>query len=213
MPIAGLRQLARLPEVYRRLYVSALTKPEDAFAKRDPKSFTRAEYDRWFCTPYISSIAFQIQQELPGTDVRVIRRVAEGEGQVLTRVQMLLWLVTGAALLAAALAVGASSAASVIERRTEIGLMKALGAGSGIVGFLLAAEQLLLAFVGGGAGYAIGIVLARLLGERIFGAAPEPSLIVLLVILALAALVTLLGSAIPLRRASRYEPAPILRGE
>jgi len=43
---------------------------------------------------------------------------------------MLLWLVTGAALLAAALAVGASSAASVIERRTEIGLMKALGAGS-----------------------------------------------------------------------------------
>jgi ABC-type lipoprotein release transport system permease subunit len=25
--------------------------------------------------------------------------------------------------------------------------------------------------------------------------------------------VTLLGSAIPLRRASRYEPAPILRGE
>ena len=91
--------------------------------------------------------------------------------------------------------------------------MKALGAGSGTVGFLLAAEQLLLAIVGGGAGYALGIILARLLGEKIFGAAPEPSLIVLLVILALAALVTLLGSAIPLRRASRYEPAPILRGE
>jgi ABC-type lipoprotein release transport system permease subunit len=36
---------------------------------------------------------------------------------------------------------------------------------------------------------------------------------VLLVILALAAMVTLLGSAIPLRRAARYEPAPILRGE
>jgi len=36
--------------------------------------------------------------------------------------------------------------------------MKALGAGSGTVGFLLAAEQLLLAFVGGGAGYALGIL-------------------------------------------------------
>jgi putative ABC transport system permease protein len=201
------------PEQYRKLYVSALTKPEDDFAKRDPKTFTPTEYDRWFCTPYISSIALQIQQELPGTDVRVIRRVAEGEGQILARVQMLLWLVTGAALLAAALAVGASSAASVIERRTEIGLMKALGAGSGTVGFLLAAEQLLLAFVGGGVGYALGIVMARLLGEKIFGAAPEPSLIVLLVVLALAALVTLLGSVIPLRRASRIEPAPILRGE
>jgi len=101
----------------------------------------------------------------------------------------------------------------VIERRTEIGLMKALGAGSGMVGFLLAAEQLLLAFVGGGIGYALGIILARLLGQKIFGAAPEPSLIVFLVVIALAAGVTLLGSALPLRRASRYEPAPILRGE
>ena len=213
VPISVAQQLASKPREYRQLYVSALTKPEDAFAKRDPKSFTSAEYDRWFCTPYISSIAFQIQQELPGTDVRVIRRVAEGEGQILMRVQMLLWLVTGAALLAAALAVGASSAASVIERRTEIGLMKALGAGSGTVGFLLAAEQLLLAFVGGGAGYALGIFLARVLGEKIFGAAPQPSLIVFFVVIALAAGVTILGSAIPLRRASRYEPAPILRGE
>jgi len=213
LPLGAAQRLSERIGQYRKLYVSALTKPEDAFAKRDPKSFTPTEYDRWFCTPYISSIAFQIQQELPGTDVRVIRRVAEGEGQVLTRVRMLLWLVTGAALLAAALAVGASAAASVIERRTEIGLMKALGAGSGTVGFLLAAEQLLLAFVGGGIGYALGIILARLLGEKIFGAAPEPSLIVFLVVIALAAAVTLLGSALPLRRASRYQPAPILRGE
>ncbi len=212
-PIAIAQNISAKPGAYRRLYVSALTKPEDAFAKRDPKTFTPKEYDTWFCTPYISSIAFQIQQELPGTDVRVIRRVAEGEGAILTRVRVLLWLVTGAALLAAALAVGASSAASVIERRTEIGLMKALGAGSGTVGFLLAAEQLLLAFVGGGAGYALGIILARLVGEKIFGVAPEPSLIVFFVIIALAAGVTILGSAFPLHRASRYEPAPILRGE
>src|SRR5260370_2897094 len=149
VPLAIAQQLARKPGQYRKLYVSALTKPEDAFAKRDPKTFTPKEYDTWFCTPYISSIAFQIQQELPGTDVRVIRRVAEGEGVILTRVRMFLWLVTGAALLAAALAVGASSADSVIERRTEIGLMKALGSRSATVGFLLAAEQLLLAFVGG----------------------------------------------------------------
>jgi putative ABC transport system permease protein len=198
---------------YRKLYVSALTKPEDDFARRDPKTMNAKEFERWSCSPYVSSIAYSIQQVLPGADVRVIRRVAEGEGQILTRVRMLLWLVTGAALLAAALAVGASAAASVIERRTEIGLMKALGAGSGMVGFLLAAEQLLLAFVGGGIGYALGIILARILGQKIFGAAPEPSLIVFFVVIALAAGVTLLGSALPLRRASRYQPAPILRGE
>jgi putative ABC transport system permease protein len=213
MPLSRVQQLASRLGQYRKLYVSALTKPEDAFAKRDPKSMSADEFERWSCSPYVSSIAYSIKQVLPGADVRVVRRVAEGEGQILTRVRMLLWLVTGAALLAAALAVGASSAASVIERRTEIGLMKALGAASGTVGFLLAAEQLLLAFVGGGVGYALGIVLARLVGEKIFGAAPEPSLMIFFVIIALAAGVTILGSALPLRRASRYEPAPILRGE
>jgi len=211
LPVA--QQLAGQPGMYRRLYVSALTKPEDSFARKDPKSMTPAEFDTWYCTPYISSIALQISEELKGTDVRVIRRVAEGEGNVLSRVRLLLWLVTGAALLAAALAVGASAAASVIERRTEIGLMKALGANSGLVGVLLAAEQLLLAIVGGSIGFGVGILLARVLGQRIFGFAPEPRFFVLLIVLALAALITLLGSAYPLRQASRYDPAPILRGE
>ena len=213
IPLSKAQFLAHEPGQYRKLYVSALTKPEDAFARKDKKTMTPAELDRWYCTPYISSIALQISEELPGTEVRVIRRVAEGEGQILTHVEMLLWLVTLAAMLAAALAVGASSAASVIERQGEIGLMKALGAGSGTVGFLLAAEQLLLAVVAGGVGYALGIVLARLLGEKIFGQAPEPTLLVFFVVIGLAAVVTLLGSAIPLRRASRIEPAPILRGE
>ena len=213
LPLDAAQQLSERIGQYRKLYVSALTKPEDDFGRRDPKTMKPDEFERWSCSPYVSSIAYSIQQVLPGADVRVIRRVAEGEGQILTRVRMLLWLVTGAALLAAALAVGASAAASVIERRTEIGLMKALGAGSGMVGFLLAAEQLLLAFVGGGIGYALGILLARILGQKIFGAAPEPSFIVFFVVIALAAGVTLLGSALPLRRASRYQPAPILRGE
>jgi putative ABC transport system permease protein len=212
-PLTVAQQLADKPGQYRRLYVSALTKPEDDFGRRSPSTMNAAELERWSCTPYPSSIAYQIREVLPGVDARVIRRVAEGEGSILTRVRILLWLATLTALLAAALAVGASSAASVIERRSEIGLMKAIGAGSGTIGFLLAAEQLLLAFVGGGVGYALGILLARLLGERIFGVAPEPSILVFIIIIGLAALVTLAGSAIPLRRASRYEPAPILRGE
>jgi putative ABC transport system permease protein len=213
VPMDVAQKLTEEQGMYRRLYVSALTKPEDAFGRKDPKAMSAAEYDRWYCSPYISSIALQIGEVLKGTDVRVIRRVAEAEGNVLRRVRTLLWLVTIAALLAAVLAVGASAAASVIERRSEIGLMKALGAGSGLVGVLLAAEQLLVAIIGGGIGYALGIVLARLLGERVFGFTPEPKFFVLLIVLVLASVVTLLGSAIPLRRASQYEPAPILRGE
>jgi putative ABC transport system permease protein len=212
-PIAFAQRLAGRPGQYHQVYISALTKPEDDFARRAPGSMTPDEFERWSCSPYVTSIAYSIEAVLLGSNVRVIHRVADGEGRILTRVQMLLWLVTLAALLAAALAVGASSAASVIERRTEIGLMKALGAGSGTIGFLLAAEQLLLAFAGGAAGYVLGILLARVVGQKIFGAVPQPSLLLLAVILGLAAAVTLVGSAIPLRRAARYQPAPILRGE
>ncbi len=213
LPLKIAQELSERAGQYRKLYLSALTKPEDDFARRDPRTMKPDELERWSCSPYVSSIAYSIKQVLPGSDVRVIRRVADGEGKILTRVRTLLWLVTFASLLAAALAVGASSASSVIERRTEIGLMKALGAGSGTVGWLLAAEQLLLAFVGGCTGYALGLLLARFLGTKIFGVPPEPSLLVLGVILALAATVTLLGSALPLRRAARFDPAPILRGE
>jgi putative ABC transport system permease protein len=213
VPLRIAQELAGKPHQYQKLNVSALTKPEDDFARRDPKTMNPDELERWSCASYVSSIAYSIKQVLPGADVRVVRRIADGEGRILSRVQMLLWLVTLAALLAAALAVGASSAASVIERRTEIGLMKALGAGSGTIGFLLAAEQLLLALAGGAAGYVVGILLARIVGQKIFGVTPQPSLLVLAVILGLAAAVTLAGSAIPLRRAARYEPAPILRGE
>jgi len=212
-PLSVAQQLAGRPGQFRRLLISAWTKPEDNFARRDPSRMTPAEYDRWYCTAYPSSIALQVQEVLPGAEARPIRRLAESEGRILTRVSGLMWLVTLAALAAAALAVGATSATSVIERRSEVGLMKALGAGNAEVGAFFLAEQALLALVGGGAGYALGIVLARLLGQSVFGVPPTQRLILLPVILTLAALVALAGSLVPLRRAARFDPAPILRGE
>ena len=53
------------PGQFRQLFVSALTKPADALADRDPKSLTPTEYDRWFCSPYISSISYQIKECCP----------------------------------------------------------------------------------------------------------------------------------------------------
>jgi putative ABC transport system permease protein len=212
-PLQIAQSLAGRPGHYRRLLVSALTKPADAFSERDPSSMTPVEYDRWYCSPYISSISRQMQEELPGIEVRAIRQVAEGEGRILTRVGSLMWLVTFAALFAAALAVGATSATTVLERRSEIGLMKALGASNRAVGAFFVAEQLLLALVGGIAGYAIGLGLARLLGVGIFGIAPSVRLILFPIVLVLAAIVALLGSLLPLGHATRVDPAPVLRGE
>jgi putative ABC transport system permease protein len=212
-PLEIAQDLAGRPGQYRRLLVSALTKPADAFSERDPSTMTAVEYDRWYCSPYISSISHQIQQQLPGVEVRAIRQVAEGEGRILKRVSGLMWIVTIAALFAAALAVGATSATTVLERRSEIGLMKALGASRRAVSSFFVAEQMFLALVGGLIGYALGIVLARALGVGIFGVAPAQRWILLPIVLVLATVVALLGSLLPLGHASRVDPAPVLRGE
>ena len=212
-PLSIAQHISNHPGQFRQLYVSALTKPADALADRDPKTLTPTEYDKWFCSPYISSISYQIGQVLPETDVHAIRRVADSEGRILSRVSTLLWIVTLAALAAAALAVAATSAAAVLERRIEIGLMKAIGATNTAVTTLFLTEHLALALLGGACGFAVGTALAWFLGASVFGAPAPPEPILLPIVLGLAALVALIGGLIPLRRLAHFDPAPILRGE
>ena len=213
VPLSVAQQISGHPGQFRQLFVSALTKPADALSERNPDAMTPVEHDRWFCSPYISSISFQISQVLPGTDVRVIRRVADTEGRILTRVSTLLWIVTFAALIAAGLAVAATSATTILERRFEVGIMKAIGATNAIVAGIFLAEQLMLAIVGGVVGFAVGLGLAWLFGASVFGSPAPPRLVLLPVVLAVAAIVAVVGSLVPLRRAASFDPAPILRGE
>ena len=71
----------------------------------------------------------------------------------------------------------------------------------------------MLAIVGGAIGFVCGAALARILGASVFGTPAAPRLVLLPVTLGIAAIVALLGSLVPLRRAARFDPAPILRGE
>ncbi|HUO35438.1 MAG TPA: ABC transporter permease [Candidatus Acidoferrum sp.] len=213
VPLSVAQGLSGHPGEFRQLFVSALTKPADALSERDPATMTPEEHDRWYCSPYISSISAQMETALPGTSVHAIRRVAETEGKILTRVGALFWLVTLGAIFAAALAVAATSATTILERRAEVGVMKALGASNYLVAAIFLAEQLILALAGGAFGFLCGIFLARTLGTSIFGSPAATRPILFPVVLGLAALVAAAGSLIPLRRAMNFQPAPILRGE
>ena len=212
-PLWLVQQMTGHPGEYRRMLVSALTTPENELAQRDPDTMNPTEYDRWFCTPYISSIAFQIKQALPGSEVRVVRQVAETEGRVLNRLGALLWLVSVTALVAAALVIGSTSATTVLERRREIGLMKALGAGRRRIVGLFVAEQAFVAIAGGLAGYLAGDGLGYLVGKVVFGVPGTGRIVLLPVVMALAIAVTMAGSLWPLGRVARLEAAPVLRGE
>jgi putative ABC transport system permease protein len=212
-PLTLAQQILGKPGAVRRLYVSALTKPEDAFARRDPQTLRGAEYDRWYCSPYAASIAYQLQEAIPHSQAEQIRQIAQNEGTVLSRIKGLMLLVTLAALSASALAVSAAMATAIFERRTEVGLMRALGAGSASVAAVFFAEALLLALIGGVAGFAGGAVLARQIGHSIFDSTITIEPVLFPVILAVAVTVTFAGSAMAIRRAVKLDPVYALRGE
>ena len=212
-PIAFAQEILNRPGAVRRVYVSAITKPEDAFARRDPKSMSGAVYDRWYCSPYAQSIAFQLQEAIPHSHAEQIRQVAQNEGTVLTRIEGLIFLITLAALFASALAVSAAMATAIFERRAEVGLMKALGAGRLAVASIFLAEATLLALIGGCVGFAVGGLLARQIGRSIFNSQITITPVLLPVILTMAVIVTFAGSAAAIRRAVRLDPVFALRGE
>ena len=212
-PLSLAQQIIGKPGAVRRIYVSAVTKPEDEFARRDPKNMSPAMYDRWYCSPYAQSIAFQLQEAIPHSHAEQIRQVAQNEGTVLSRIQGLMLLITLAALLASALAVSASMATSVIERRQEVGLMKALGAGNLAVAVLFFAEATLLALLAGTVGFAGGALLARQIGHSVFASQITIQPVLLPVILTIAVLVTFIGSAAAIRRAVTFDPVFALRGD
>jgi putative ABC transport system permease protein len=212
-PLALAQQIIGKPGAVRRLYVSALTKPQDALAVRDPKTMTPEVYDRWYCSPYVESIAYQLQEAIPHSHAEQIRQVAQNEGTVLSRIKGLMFLITFAALLASALAVSAAMATSIFERRVEVGLMKALGAGNVAVSAIFFAEALLLAIVGGVAGFSAGALLAHQVGRSIFNSQISVEPVLFPIILAIAVFVTFAGSAAAIRRAVKFDPVLALRGE
>jgi putative ABC transport system permease protein len=212
-PLALAQQILGKPGAVRRLYVSALTKPEDALARRDPRSMNTEVFERWYCSPYVASIAYQLQEAIPHSHAEQIRQIAQNEGTVLSRIKGLMLLVTLAALFASALAVSAAMATAIFERRTEVGLMKALGAGNVSVAALFFAEALLLALIGGVVGFAIGSLLARQIGRSIFDSQITIEPVLFPIILAIAVIVTFTGSAMAIRRAVKFDPVYALRGE
>ena len=212
-PLSLAQSLAKGPGMVRTIFVSAVTKPEDAFARRNPDSLTPADRDRWYCSPYPQSIAYQIQEVIPHSHAEQIRQVAQNEGNVLSRIRGLMLLITLAALLTSGLAVSAAMATAMFERREEVGLMKALGAGQFSLAAIFIAESSLLACIGGLAGFAAGALLARRLGHTIFGSNIAIDPVLLPVVLGLAIFLTFAGSIVAIRRAVKYDSVRALRGD
>jgi len=212
-PLAAVQGFTGLPGKVRRVEVSALTKPEDEFGRSDVTKLNAADYERWYCTPYVSSIAYQIQQAIPGSEAKPVYRVAATEGSIIKNIGLLMTLLAVAALVTAALAMASLMFAIILERRAEIGLFKSLGATNGRVASIFLLEAFGVGLAGGLVGYGLGSWMATRLSLAVFGAPTSIEWVVLPTVLALALLVTLAGSAVPLTRGLKLSPVAVLRNE
>ena len=153
-----------------------------------------------------------LQRLLPDAEVRPIRQFTEGEAKIYNRISGILSYTVALVLVLTALCVMAAMTNVAMERRNDVGLMKAIGGATRRVLRLFLAEAALLGFIGGVLGAALGLLLSIWLGKQVFGVAARPRLIVYPVAVALTMLVSIAG-AYPLRRLASARPASVFRGE
>lgn len=215
LPLSAVQNLLNLQGKVQSVKVSALTVPENELSRKarsNVDALDAAEYDRWYCTAYVSSISHQLEEAVSGAVVRPIWQVAASEGVVIEKIQLLLAVVTLAAVIAAAMGIASLMTTSIIERSKEIGLMKALGAYQWQIVLLFYCEAIISALFGGIFGCVAGWGLARFIGISLFNEPLSFAWIVIPCVLVLAILIALIGTWFPAHRIARLYPVEVLYG-
>jgi len=215
MPLSLAQSLLGLPGKVQAIRVSALTVPENELSRRARENLdalNAEEYDLWYCTAFVSSIAHQLEEAISGSVVRPIWQVAASEGVVIDKIQLLLVVVTLAALVAAAMGIASLMTSTIMERAKEIGLMKALGARQWQIMLLFYLEAASSGLLGGAAGCVAGWGLAKSIGLMLFDAPLNFAWVVVPCVLVVAVLIALIGTWFPARRIARLYPVEVLYG-
>ena len=215
MNLHDAQALAGKEGLINSIEVSALTSPDNELARRaaqNPESLTNAERETWYCTAYVSSICYQIQEVISNAVANPVRQVAEGEGAIWGKTHLLMLLMTVLSLIASALGISNLVTASVMERSKEIGLLKAIGAHDTPVAWLVLTEIIITAILGGLVGYFAGCAFAQIIGRTVFGSAIAITPVVIPLVAILIFLVTMAGSIPSIRMILALEPAEVLHG-
>ena len=161
----------------------------------------------------VDAAIMRLRSALPGLQVEPVRQLVEGESRIVDKTHALMF---GAVLLIA-LTVGvsvlATLSASVLERRRDFALMKALGGSERQMMALFLLETLILAAGGVLFGYLVGSALAWAISETNFHTATLPRLGVLPIVVLLNVTIAALAALFPVHVLRGLEPAKLLKGE
>jgi putative ABC transport system permease protein len=158
-------------------------------------------------------IGKEIEYSIPSVQAKSVRQLVNAENDIMMRLESMMGLVTVVALGASTLGVMTTMTTTVVERRKEIGLMKAIGAPNRSIASLFLVEAAIIGLVGGLAGYLAGYVLAQYIGQSVFGSSVMLVPVVIPMTIGISLVVAVGASAVPIRRALGIEPAIVLRGD
>ncbi len=211
-----LQDLTGLQNKIAKIEVSALTTPDNDLARRaaqDPGSLSVDDYDTWYCTAYVSAICHQIQEVVRDSVAKPVRQVAESEGTILEKTQLLMTLITILSSIGSALAISNLVSASVIERRQEIGLLKAIGAQDRPIIMMVLSEILITALIGGVLGFFAGIGFAQIIGKTVFDSYIEVNMLSIPIVAVIVLLMTMIGSIPSIQYLLQLKPTEVLHGK
>jgi len=161
----------------------------------------------------IQNAITSLSAALPGIEVKPVRQITQAQTAVVGKTRSVVLASSAVVVILIMLCMVATFTGSVLERRKDFAVMKALGASNRTVNFLFASESALLALTGSVAGYILGCGIAFWIGKANFDAAILPQPLLLVPVLLGSVALALIASTAPLRLLQQIQPAGILRGE
>ncbi|MFT4109880.1 ABC transporter permease [Propionicimonas sp.] len=171
------------------------------------------EYSLTLDADALAAVASRVEEAGLGVDAAPVKRLARSETTVLSTLNSLLGWVVAIVLVLVMITVATTMMAVVTERRTEIGLKKALGADERSIAADFLGEGLLLGAAGGLLGGVAGLGFAELVSLQVFGRSIGAAWWLVAAAVCASVLVAGVACLVPVRRAMRVEPAVVLRGE
>jgi putative ABC transport system permease protein len=165
----------------------------------------------------LDTLRREIGAILPGVQVLHAKPVADVRAKQRQMVYKTFALMIPFVVIACGVWVGVLTIMNVRERQTEIGLLRALGYGTGKIGGLFLGKALVTGVAGAVIGFLGGAALALVFGPDIFKLTArttvQPEWSVFLQALIIAPLFAIVASFIPMMLAVSYDPATTLREE
>lgn len=198
-----------------KIEVLAMTIPENDLsikARRNIDSLDSLEYDLWYCSAYVGSIAHQIEQEYPNASAKAVLSVSQAQSGITKKIQNLMAVISVLALIISSICITSLLSSQINKRKKQIGLLKALGASASSIYLLFVSEIFIVCVFASLFGALGGYILSFAIGYQIFGTFIGFSLMVLPLSVLFGFIICIFGSALPLKSVIKLLPAEVLYG-